>query len=146
MPPPCNGFQNFGAFSPHASQFWAKQTPDAIGPVAQSLAFPKGAYVLFSQCLGTLGPSTQALPVLSSAEAYGGNLSNQWSTSVPSLGMTTPGKGVLGQSRPGTPDPNLGFCLPGRPGLPRELGAAHHRPGARGGLHLLPEAAAAPDD
>ena len=93
-----------------------------------------------------LGPSTQALPVLSSAEAYGGNLSNQWSTSVPSLGMTTPGKGVLGQSRPGTPDPNLGFCLPGRPGLPRELGAAHHRPGARGGLHLLPEAAAAPDD
>lgn len=37
-------------------------------------------------------------------------------------------------------------CLPGRPGLPRELGAAHHRLGARGRLHLLPEAAAAPDD
>lgn len=49
----------------------------------------------------------------------------------------------------GTPIPasiSLSLSLPGGPGLPRELGAAHHCPGARGRLHLLPEAAAAPDD
>lgn len=45
-----------------------------------------------------------------------------------------------------SPDPSFCLCLPGGPGLPGELGAAHHRVGARGSLHLLPKAAAAPDD
>lgn len=52
----------------------------------------------------------------------------------------------LEPSHPGSLGPSLCFCLPGRPGLARELGAAHHCPRARSGLHLLPEAAAAPDD
>lgn len=51
-------------------------------------------------------------------------------------------------SRParGIPGPSFCLCLLGRPGLPGELGAAHHCLGARGCLHLLQEAAAAPDD
>lgn len=73
-----NSFPNFGPFPPHASQFWAKQAPNIRGPVAQSPAFPQGAYVFFGQCLGTwLRARHPSLPILSSAEAYGGNLSNQ---------------------------------------------------------------------
>lgn len=61
-------------------------------------------------------------------------------------GGASPRWGCPGSRPPGSPGPSLCFCLPGGPGLPRERGAAHHRPGARGRLHLLPEAAAAPDD
>lgn len=51
--------------------------------------------------------------------------------------------GAVPAREPGSQPP---LCVAGRPGLPRELGAADHCPGARGRLHLLPEAAAAPDD
>ena len=97
--------------------------------------------------ISVLGFSTQSPPILGSAGACGGSFPNKQSMSTPSLGVLTPKVGVsLEGPCPGNLGPSLAFCLPGRPGLPRELGAADHCPGARGSLHLLPEAAAAPDD
>ena len=107
------------------------------------LSFAHSCYVWISG----LGFSTQSTPILGSAGACGGSFPDKQSMSTASLGVLTPKVGVsLEGPCPGNLGPSLAFCLPGRPGLPGELGAADHCPGARGSLHLLPEAAAAPDD
>lgn len=113
--------------------------------MAQRVWFSQVWFSLATLVFGYLDrPSNRSPPILSSAEARGGNLSNQQHVNSPSLGLSAPGVGPQSSPAQG-PGPSLCFCLAGWPGFPRELGAADHCPGARGGLHLLPEAAAAPD-
>lgn len=91
-------FKVFGPLPLCASQFWAKQAPNAGGPEAhRAWNFPR-ALVHFRSPLCDvwvpgLGTSTRSPPILGSGEACGGNFPNKQLVSVPSLRGVSPRRG-----------------------------------------------------